>query len=600
MFFHALILRQKYKKCYYFCILLHIMKKLLLFIGLGILLQACAREMIPSGGPMDNKPPEIIRELPGNRTLSFQDQTIRIFFDEYINLNNPNTNIIFSPPLSTLPTYTISGRSLVIRFNEALMPDKTYNVAFTNAVKDYNEGNILPFYQYTFSTGTSIDSFMIDGFLYNAETLEPEKDIYVFLYGEDIDSLPYSTSPTYITRSQQNGYFSFRHISRGDYKVFALNDINNNLRYDLPNESIAFSDTMVKAHVIQGKDTSAVQTDTVGRNRENGDTLVRHNPVKLWLFTPVDTVQRLEKPAMIRPGAYRISFKLPFSEISTKFLRPDTIPSHMETVNNTRDTVTWYFKSRITDTVTLELTVDNHGPDTVHFLPGRFQPQRGGRGARRTEETEKLSIRTLNGGELHKPFTLTFSYPVLPVDSFAMVIIQNRRSGNDTVTRYYSVPDTFVTSLPLIFPLEERVPYILKIKDSVFYGYDGATHDSLTFRFTSKSEKDYGNLTIDIEVDERMPYIVQLLSPDNKVIRTNFISSNSTLSYMHLPPGNYRIKIIEDRNGNGKWDTGNYRKKIQPEKVIFPQKTFTVRGYWDMEETLNIHEQKNIRTGSRR
>lgn len=576
------------------------MKKSLLLIGFLLIVASCARIVTPTGGPKDVAPPNVLNVKPENRTLHFSEKNIRIYFDEFITLNVPLENIVFSPPLVHAPEYLISGKSLIIKLSDTLISNKTYNVAFSNAIKDFREGNLLPFYQYTFSTGDYIDSFMVSGILINAETLAPEPNINILLYEENIDSLPYSTKPIYLTKSQSDGRFSFLHISKGNYKIFALKDINNNLIFDLPNEGIAFSDSLVTAVPIPVIDT-ALHLDSV---IHHADSIVHHldtlnqliieqeatkpPTTKLFYFLEEDTVQRLERPNNPSPGIYQFIYKRPISHFDAQQIKPESALPYMETIGVNQDTVTWYFQEPVKDTLVYIFTADEQ-IDTVRLLPYKAPMTRGRLRSGGETPQQKLNVSYSNGGEIFKPLTLKFSYPIMPIDSFQIMVVSNKKSGSDTSYYSYSVPDGLVLSLALPFDLEEKVPYLVQIDDSVFTGHDGSSNDTVMIRFTSKSEKEYGNLKMHYSVSENdKQYVTILLNSADKEVQRDIINSSTSINYMHLTPGEYKVKVIDDRNRNGKWDTGNYRKKVQPEKIIFFDKPITIRGYWDLEEDFPI------------
>ena len=201
-----------------------------------------------------------------------------------------------------------------------------------------------------------------------------------------------------------------------------------------------------------------------------------------------------------------------------------------------------------------------------------------------------LNINISNKEDLYAPTLLNFSYPLKPVDSAKLLIIATTRSGKDTTTVFISVPDSFMMRVPVPFKFEPKINYTITFRDSLFFGYDGTANDSTTFNLSKKTEKDYGNLMINYKVDVNndADFIVELQSSGQKKIHKDIVSSSKTLEYKHLLPGSYRIKVIEDRNKNGKWDTGNYSKKIQPEKIFFIDKEITVRGFWDIEEDIEL------------
>lgn len=552
----------------------HLLKKtlmlnrLFLFITLLTLLCGCAKVVTPVGGPKDTTPPKLLKEQPENANVNFQDGQIKITFDEYFTLNNPNDNVLISPPMHHAPDYKIKGKSLIIKIKDTLQPNTTYNMVFSNCIQDFNENNKLNYYHYSFSTGSAVDSFKIKGDLRDAQTLEPAVDFFVLLYRDNIDSLPLTSLPSYITKTLSNGHFEFEHIGAGSYKIFALKDINANLLFDLPNESIAFQEALVEAYALLKSDTN-----------ERGMVRDTLPGVELLSFIEKDSIPRLQRYENPAQGIYQFPYKGALTSFSA--VVSENCPDYFQTMSITADTVTWYMKSMVTDTVTVILTANGHS-DTVMLKPYK-KLGGGGRGTRASNN--ELGITFSNLGHKYKPLTLNFSYPVRQVDSFPVVIY----APNDTTVAFFSVADTFVKELPLPFEFTDKHKYTIVIPDSVFSGYNGLTHDTLKTQFTAKTERDYGNLQMNYQLpsDAEGSYIAQLWS-GNKLIQKNILTCSQSISYAHLEPGNYRISVIHDRNNNGLWDSGCYREKQQPETVKYFRNGISIRAYWDVEETFTI------------
>lgn len=534
-------------------------------LSLVVLFASCAKVVMPVGGPRDVTPPTVVKCVPENGTVNFSASNIKITFDEFVVLNNPSENIIISPPLSQQPKYEMKGKTLIINFLDSLIDNSTYNIVFSNGIKDYTEGNLLPIYQYAFSTGESIDSATISGVLLDAETQKPVSNVLVCLYDYDIDSLPFTTLPKYLTKTQTDGSFFFSNIKDGQYKVFAVSDINSNFIFDLPNEGIAFLDTLYSSCLD-------IRSDSLKRS-----------PLVLRYFIEEDTIQRVSAITSKTKGIYRFAYKLPVRDFHVQPFAGDD-PSFYTQLSLSRDTISFYFKEEVLDSIYLLFSTEKR-IDTVLIEPYKA-PLRQGRGKKSEEPT--LQVRALYSGDLFKPLTLQFSYPIRPIDSFPVTFIKKLKSRNDTVVVQYSVPDSFVLQLPLSFPYEEKYSYVVQISDSVFYGYDGTSHDSLTFEFTSKSIRDYGNLQMNYIVSEVTDYLIFLLNAQDREVRKDLITSSSELVYNNLVPGNYKIKVVKDLNKNGKWDTGNYKKKRQPEPIYYFEKPIQIRGYWDLEEEFRI------------
>jgi len=538
---------------------------------LGIIGAGCAKITTPTGGPKDSTPPKVLKVDPEDGTVHFNQKHIRIWFDEYVTLNNPTENVLVSPPLSEGLEFTTKGKSVVVKFKDTLHTNTTYNMVFSNCIKDFHEGNALNYYHYSFSTGDSLDDFMIRGVLLDSKTLAPAKDFYVLIYRGIEDSLPLTSMPDYVTKSLSDGSFELKNIVQGDYKIFALKDINSNFRFDLPNEEIAFLEETVSAFRAL-PDTAA-------------DSLKAEQPmITLHAFAGEDTVQvlaRYENPAA---GVYKFPYKHRFIDFTAM---PDTTAlDYFEQINPTRDTVTWYLKTPVTDTVVYFFKADNQ-LDTVRIAPFKEKQQGGGRG-RSQIPTKKLAVSFANAGEYHLPLTLRFSYPVHPTDSFSVWVYSQQQNQKDTAVYRYVVPDSFVLQLPLPMVVTEKKSYTVMIPDSVFFGYNGLANDTLRTTFSTKSEKDYGTLIMNYQIpDDGTQYVATLWS-NEKIVREDIITDSRTITYPFLPPGAYRVSVFRDENANGRWDPGDYRLKRQPEKMFnFPQ-NINIRAYWDSEETFTI------------
>ncbi|MBR4918693.1 MAG: Ig-like domain-containing protein [Bacteroidales bacterium] len=537
------------------------------------LLGSCAKIVMPTGGEKDMNPPKLASESPASGSVRMRNPVVKITFDEYFTLNNPTENILISPPMEQEPNYSIQGKTLVIKFKDTLKENTTYNMVFSNCIQDFHESNKLGYYHYSFSTGDEIDSFSLAGSVIDAQTLKPCDNMFVFLYDQDIDTLPMTSKPSYLTKTLSDGSFRFQNIRSGDYKIFALKDLNGNLLYDLPNETVAFAGHTFTAFYEAPKDTSDQTTPPQ-------DTMPR---IKLSAFVIQDTVPvllRYENPAA---GIYIFPYKAPVEEFSVIAIQHD-VP-HFETWNSKGDTVTWHLKEALTDTVSY-IFIANGRTDTVQITP--YKTKKAQSRGNKNAPVERLSVGVLNQGHRYKPLTLTFGYPVKPSDSITVTVCTQQKSGNDTAFYKISVPDTFITQLPLPIVFENKKNYTVTIPDSMFFGYNGLCNDSIKASFVTQSEKDYGSLSIEYVVPTSgFQYIAQLWS-GNQLQQEDLLTASRTISYEHLLPGNYSITVIEDCNRNARWDAGDYHNMRQPENIYPYPKPISIRAYWDNEETFEI------------
>lgn len=538
---------------------------------MALLIVGCAKITTPTGGPKDTTPPKVVKVEPEDGTVRFCSKQIRIWFDEYVTLNNPTENVLVSPPLNEVPDYTLNGKSLVIKFKDTLRANTTYNMVFSDAVKDFHEGNALNYLHYSFSTGDSLDDYMVRGVILDAKTLAPAKDFYVLLFKGDADSLPLTTLPDYVSKSLSDGSFLLKNIAPGDYKIFALKDINSNFRFDLPNEEIAFQEALVTA--------VPALPDTVP------DSLKAELPlVTLMAFAGEDTVQALSRYDNPAAGVYMFPYKHRFLEFSATPMAEAL--DYFEQINATRDTVTWYLKTPLADTVNYIFNADGH-IDTVRILPFKEKQQSGGRG-RGQKPVRKLSVGFADAGEFHKPLLLRFPYPVRPTDTFSVWVYSQQQDRKDTVVYHYAVPDTFTMQLPMPMTVTEKKSYSVMIPDSVFFGYNGCTNDTIRTQFTTKSEKDYGTLIMNYQLPGDGKQYVATLWSNNQIVREDILTSSKTITYPFLNPGAYRVTVFRDDNANGRWDPGDYRSKRQPETMYNFPMTINIRAYWDSEETFAV------------
>ena len=543
------------------------MPRFIFFALFCLFLASCARIVMPSGGPKDTTPPKVVAEKPESGTTNFQEKSIKITFDEYVTLNNPVENTIFSPPLNERVEYTTKGKSVVVKIKDTLRENTTYNILFSDCIQDFNEGNKLSSYNYAFSTGDSIDMHKLFGVVISAETNQPEVGVFVMLYENDIDSLPLTTRPNYITKTDAQGKFIFHHLKSQHYKVFALKDINSNLKFDLPNERIAFADNVFQAKFYATD--SLLKADTAAF-------------ITLRMFQEADTIQVLSPLINPKTGIYHFPYKIPLHSFDIQ-IESDTIIDFFSKINTTRDTISLYLKTFFETTAKAYIQTDSTRIDTVELFPYKAPQQR-------RASTPVLNITLSNRDDLFVPTLLNFSYPVKPADSVPMLVIATIKGEKDTMAIYLNIPDDFVMQVPIPFVFEPKINYTVRLQDSLLFGYDGTTNDSLISSFSKRTEKDYGNLIVHYKVDDKndADFIVELHTSNQKVIRKDIISSSKTIEYKHLLPGNYRIKVIEDRNKNDKWDTGNYRKKLQPERIFYIDKEISIRGFWDVEEDVSL------------
>ena len=519
-----------------------------ILLALLLLVAGCAKIVTPVGGPKDVTPPSVTKEHPANGSTHFKGNSFKVSFNEYVTLNNTLENVLISPPPATQPTYTLSGKTLIVKFQDTLLPDQTYNISFANCIQDFTEGNPLPLYSYAFSTGAAVDSMMVEGKVVDAKTMQPAKNCFVFAYTDDVDSLPMTTRPQFITKTLANGTFQIKNLKAGSYKVFVLDDEDNNLMYSQPTEAIAFSPVLCEAVPIQKDTTAAADTLHVDSVQVTPADTAKPQPL-LRLFT-AKVPQKMVKSQNKEKGKYEFVFSEQIGDVELQAI--DTAADFFTYFGH--DTLVLYMKQELTDTLRLACRMGDTLVDTLELLPFKDKEARGLR-RNREEKMPALSVTVSNKGELYQPLTLNFAYPVQPCDSVqARLVAKRKYLGNDTTYLWLSIPDTFAMSLRIPATYEEKVPYELMIRDSVFKAYNGCSNDTIVATFTTKTEKDYGTLKMLYKVPSNgMSYVATLLTEKGVELRSDKVTSNMPVVYDRLPAGKYKVRLLEDANGNGIW-----------------------------------------------
>lgn len=185
-----------------------------------IAIVSCARMGQPDGGWYDETPPVITRTTPQDQGVNVRQKKLVIYFDEYIQVDNPTEKVVISPPQIEQPEIQASGKKIEVELKDSLMQNTTYTVDFSDAITDNNENNPLGNYTYTFSTGDHIDTLEVAGYVLNAKDLEPIKGILVGLYS-DLSDTAFTTKPMLrVSRTDSRGRFVIKGIAPGSYRIY--------------------------------------------------------------------------------------------------------------------------------------------------------------------------------------------------------------------------------------------------------------------------------------------------------------------------------------------------------------------------------------------
>jgi uncharacterized protein (DUF2141 family) len=206
---------------------------------------SCANIIPPQGGPRDSIPPELLSATPRDSTLNFRSDRITLTFNEYVDLQDVQNNLLFAPLFQNNPRVDVKGKTITIHFRDTLEPNTTYIFNFGNAIKDYNEGNVLKNFTYTFSTGPVLDSLELKGKVLLAQTGKTDSTLIVVLHKNLQDSAVMKQRPMYVTKVDANVNFRFHNLPQGTFAVYALSDAGTGRKYINKTQLFAFADSPV-------------------------------------------------------------------------------------------------------------------------------------------------------------------------------------------------------------------------------------------------------------------------------------------------------------------------------------------------------------------
>lgn len=205
----------------------------------------CAQIIPPTGGPRDSIPPVMLSATPKDSTLNFKGNKIVLTFDEYIQLERPEEQLVVSPVPKVSPIVEAKLKEVTIKIKDTLEENTTYSINFGKSLKDLNEGNPYKNFTYLFSTGGYLDSSVLAGRVVIAETGKPDSTLIAMLYRNFDDSAVMKERPRYFARLDSSGRFTFSNIAPGRYNLFALKDVGGQKMYMRNSDMFAFYDSAI-------------------------------------------------------------------------------------------------------------------------------------------------------------------------------------------------------------------------------------------------------------------------------------------------------------------------------------------------------------------
>lgn len=598
----------------------------LLFVS--AFLSRCASMMTPTGGPRDSLPPVIVTMLPDNFSTNRPTTNhgkIYIEFDEFVQIKDQQKEFFTSPQMKKKPTITQRGRGIVIQLRDTLLPNTTYALNFGSAIRDNNEGNPLYSMRYVFSTGPEIDSMVMSGYTADGYEADSVSKSFIWFYPADsvkevaeYDSTVFNYKPAVIARAENNGIFIAQNLKPIPYRIYAVEDKNDNQMYDPGTDQVGF---------IEGTWNPAEMPD-FAMWYDSVRQYVSAEPQLYFRMFMDKAFKRQVLSESQRPKQHQAMLYFSAAHPEIRSLRFDSIPADRVIIDpqtEGKDTVALWFNvpsAMLPDTIKGEMiylkhdTLNRLQPDTVALkLTWRLIETK--EQEREREKIERERKKAEAAGEKYEepkqenPFvfnmptsgdlnpenhlTIDLDYPLVSIDSARMLLTRQLEDNSIEDVPVHMVHDT--AKLRRWYIRADWVPggqYTLTIPDSVFRDVAGYANDSIVGKYTVYDPEKFATVKIHVQSrDPQMTYIVQLLDANGSMKQERRDVKAGDIQFNYVPAGEIQFRVIEDRNGNGRWDTGDLVARRQPERAEMyvndaGENTFATKTNWEIEFTMNM------------
>ena len=562
----------------------------------------------PSGGPKDTIPPVVVSVFPSEASLDFPiaKNEIAVTFNEYVQIKDANKNILLSPPQKKPVKSRIKGKSVIIAFQEPLDSNTTYSLNFGQAIVDNNEGNPLNGFSYSFSTGSTIDTMMLSGTVVDAVTLFPIENATVALYLHPKDSCVINELPSAVARTDKWGYFTVRNIKPQPYSVFAFTDENTNNKYDQGVEKIAFANVMYTPSQLMHADSPQLAYYDI---KDTAAFKARPSELELYLFAEKSNNQFIKDyERLTKRGGY---IKFNASDVQIDSFSIDGIADSkiIRQFNITNDSLNFWINEPGTLKDTLMLAIKYHKTDSTGKLSPAVENLRlvapvekkkekrsSGRVTEKRKDLLEFKMASDNKMIEQDGIVLSFAEPLAKIQydsiSFKMT---NPKQLVSNVEYTFTQDSTDINSY-IIRPVEQFIKgndYTLYFPHATFTDINGFTNDSTVTKLTLPNADNMSSITIELQNVETR-YIVELINDKRStVFRKYVINGPCELLFPYLGKGQYSIRITEDKNNNGIFDTGDMLSGKQPEKVLLytlpdGSNIISLEDKTDLSQTIDI------------
>ena len=569
----------------------------------GALLTKCASTMTPTGGPKDTLPPVIVLMEPNNFSTNIDTlhpPKILIGFNEYVQIKDLQKELYTSPAMKKKPSVVRCGQGIVVTIKDTLIPNTTYAINFGSSILDNNEGNPLHSMRYVFSTGPEIDSMYMSGYTadsYKADSVG-KSFIYFFIADsveqpKDWDSTMFKYKPAVIARAEKNGIFIAQNLKPVDYRIYAFEDTNNNMEYEPSVDQIGFLDTVYNPKYMPD---FYIWFDSL-RRYPSADPQLYFRMFKDRRFAR----QTLSAQERLNRHKAMLYFGAPNPEVTS--IRFDSIPEDKviydpKTVG--KDTVALWFDmapEELPDTIKGEITYFKHDSinnlvETTDKLRLAWVKTETKEERKKREELEKerekaekngeewvepeqpnpfkITIPTSGDYNKDKVFNMEFDYPLTKFDTAAIVFTMTSEQITEPQNvEFHFIQDTLNRQkYRLQTEWAPKAKYELLIPAGVFENVARESNDTLKYSYTGSNPDKFALVNVNVKgTHPKAKYIMQLTNAQGKVQKEICNVTPGKYKFEYVTPGDIMLRVVEDMNANGKWDTGDMVLMRQPERT---------------------------------
>lgn len=572
---------------------------------LTLVMYSCANMGNPTGGPIDETPPKFVGSMPGPGALNNSKQKIVLEFDELIKIEKASEKVIVSPPQVQAPEIKQNGKRVTVTLLDSLKANKTYTIDFSDAIVDNNEGNPLGNFTYKFSTGAAIDTMEVSGYVLDASNLEPVKGILVGLHSNLADSaftkLPFDR----VSRTDSRGHFVIKGIAAGTYRIYGLQDANQNFAFDQKSEVVAFSPASISPHFETRSRQDTVWKDTITIDTIRTKQYTHYLPDDIILRSFKESVksQYLIKSERLIPQKFSLYFAAPASTLPTiKGLNFDEKNAFFIQKSLKNDTINYWIKDSLLykkDTLNMKLDylyTDTLGKlvpktDTLSLAVKKVKSTAAPKKKKKEGEPEPTKFlpvtpSTSSSMDVYSNIRLVFEEPIARYDSAAIHLKQKVDSLWKDVPFVFRQDTLHPLTYELLAEWEPEKEYTFQVDSTAFHGIYGLFTNKMESSFKVRSLDEYAAFYLNVSGADSTAF-VELLDGQDKPIRKVKVV-NGKADFYYLNPGKYYARLVNDTNGNGIWDTGDYAKGIPPEEVFYYHQELELKALWEIEQEWNI------------